>query len=253
MKPGTTTRRLACSALRLGLPLLLVMAAWATPAEPDAFHRGTEACASGDYPAAASAFADAVSVRPSAGALLNLGVAEWRRGRRGHAVLAWEQALWVDPYYDIARDNLRFARKSAQLESPQLAWYEAASTWLPFNLWAVLAGASLWFAVAMAMLPRILRWRRASWHQALASAGCAVFLVCIPSMVGVHTRASLGIVLEGATPLRLTPTREGQTLLELAAGEPARIERSRGEYFLIRTSYGRGWVVQDSLGRICPE
>lgn len=198
-------------------------------------------------------FEDLAAQQPAAGTFQNLGLAEWQRGRKGHAVLAWERALWVDPRNEASRENLRFARKVAQLEAPQLAWYEVASTWLPTNAWAWLAGASLWLAVTMIMLPGILRWPRRGWHQAVAALGLAVFLVCIPAMFGVSTRARIGFVLEKNTQLRLTPTRDAQTVTMLGAGEPARIERQRGSYLLIRTTFGRGWIEGQQFGRICPE
>ena len=97
------------------------------------------------------------------------------------------------------------------------------------------------------------KWRRASWHQALAAAGFAVFLVCLPSLYGIHTRARIGIVLEKDTPFRLTPTRNAQTRMLLAEGQPARWEESRGDYLFIRTSHGKGWIERTKLGRICPE
>ncbi len=207
----------------------------------------------GDYSVAANLFVEAAAQQPAAGTFQNLGLAEWQRNRRGHAVLAWEQSLWVDPFNDAARENLRYARKTAQLEAPQLTWYEAASLWLPVNAWALVAGGSLWFAVAMMRLPRILRWRRANWHQALAAAGFAVFLICLPSLYGIHTRSKLGFVLEKETPLRLTPTRDAQTILLLADGQPARWVRARGDYALIATSYGEGWIERTKLGLVCPQ
>lgn len=222
-------------------------------ARADAFQRGTNAYSAGDYVVASRAFSEAAAQAPGAGTFQNLGLAEWHRGRRGHAVLAWEQSLWIDPFNAAASENLRYARKTAQLEAPQLTWYEAASLWLPVNAWAIVAGCSLWFAVAMMMLPRILRWRRVNWQQALAAAGFALFLLCLPSLYGVHTRSMIGIVLEKETPLRLTPTRDAQTILLLADGQPARWERARGDYALIATSYGKGWIERSKLGLVCPE
>jgi len=108
-------------------------------------------------------------------------------------------------------------------------------------------------AVSLVMLPNILRWRRRTWHQALAALSLAVFLVCIPALLGVNARARIGFVMERNTPLRLTPTRDAQTVSMLGAGEPARIERSRGNYLLVRTSFTRGWIERSQLGRICPE
>jgi hypothetical protein len=235
------------------LLLLLVFLANLAAGQTNLFQQGAKAYDDGDYPAAAKTYDELSRQQPAAGTLLNLGIAEWRRGRTGFAVLAWERALWVDPFNRAARENLRYARKNAQLESPELAWYEAASTWLPVNAWAALAGISLWFAIGVILLPRILHWRRASWQQALAAAGFAVFLLCVPSLVGVQTRTALGFVLEGDTPLRLTPTQDAQTVTLLGPGQPARVERVRGHYVLIRTTYGTGWIGREQFGRVCPE
>lgn len=217
------------------------------------FTNGITAFRSGDYAGAARVFAEAASREPASGAFQNYGLAEWQRGRSGFAILAWERALWVDPFNDAARGNLAFARKTAQLEAPQLAWHEVASTWLPVNAWAWLAGVSFWAAVGFVMLPPIFRAPRRGWHQAIAASGLALFLMCIPAMLGVNSRARIGIVLEQNTPVRLTPTRDGQIVTSLNAGDPARIERTRGKYHLVRTSFGRGWIEQTQFGRVCPE
>lgn len=219
----------------------------------DAFGEGVHDYRRGDPAGAAEGWSQLVQVEPAAGTFVNLGLAEWQLGRRGPAVLAWERALWVDPFNVEARENLRFARKVAQLEAPTLAWFEAASLWLPVNAWALVAGISLWAAVAMVTLPRILRWRRASWQQALAAAGFAIFLLCLPSLYGIHARSHLGIVLEKDTELRLTPTQAAQTVMLLPAGQPARWERARGEYLLVRIGYGRGWIESRKLGLVCPK
>ena len=236
-----------------GIMLPGVFLAVAAAAQPDGFQQAATACAAGDYSAAADGFAELAQLKPASGTLQNLGLAEWRRGRSGHAILAWERALWVDPFNDAARENLRFVRKAAHLEEPELAWFEAASTWLPANVWAVLAGISLWFAVGMITLPRVFRWQRANWTQGLAAAGIAIFLLCLPSLAGVETRSHIGFALEKETPLRLTPTRDAQTISLLAEGQPARWERARGDYLLIRTPYGKGWIERGQFGRICPQ
>lgn len=234
--------------------IFFIILGFSTPTfAADAFTNGTVAFRSGDYAAAAKSFSESAAQQPTTGVFQNLGLAEWQRGRRGQAVLAWERALWVDPFNAASRESLRYARKAAQLEAPQLAWHEVASTWLPVNAWAWLAAASLWVAVSMVMLPYILRWRRRAWYQAVAALALAVFLVCIPAIFGVNARARIGFVMERNTPLRLTPTRDAQTVTMLGAGEPARVERQRGEYLLVRTSFSRGWIERSQFGRICPE
>jgi hypothetical protein len=184
--------------------------------------------------------------------LVNLGMTEWRRGRTGAAILAWEQAMWVDSFNQQARNNLLFARESNGLDAPRLEWYETASTWLPTNSWSWIAGAGLWLALAMVTLPVVFRWRRASWHQFLAALGLGVFLLSLPAHFGVMTRSHIGFVLERKTPLRLTPTDEADHVATLAAGEPARQLRVQGDYAFVSTRSGQGWIERDQLGLISP-
>lgn len=216
-----------------------------------AFIAGTQAYRAGDYAHAAQAFRDSATAQPASGTLQNLGNAEWQRGRKGNAILAWEQALWVNPFDRNARSNLRFARETAQLEAPELAWYEVGSAWLPAHWWAWIAAGSLWLVVGALTLPAVLRWRRSPWQQAVAALGLAIFLLSLPAHAGVLTRSRLGFVLEKDTPLRLTPTAEGEAVTRLAAGESGRQVRARGKYLFIRTNRSAGWVERGQLGLVC--
>jgi len=221
----------------------------ASPAT-ELFRQGSEAYIAGGFEQSATLLREAVAARPAPGTLHNLGNAEWQCGRSGPAICSWERAQWLDPFNANTRANLRLARKAAQLDAPDLGWYEICSTWLPFNAWSWLACLSFWLAVAMVMLPGILRWRKADWHQGVAAAGFAVFLLTIPALAGVQTRSKIGVVLTKETPLRLTPTSEAQILTRLPAGESARLERERGQYVFIRTSAAAGWIERAQLGLI---
>jgi hypothetical protein len=216
----------------------------------DLFEQGSREYAANHFEQAAAIFAQAAVVSPSPGTLQNLGNAEWQSGNAGPAILAWERAQWLNPFNPDPRGNLHFARKARLLDAPELSWCEICSTWLPVNAWPWIASASLWLAAAMVLLPNIFRWRRAGWHQALAAAGFAVFLLTLPAMTGVQSRAKMGVVLVRDTPLRLTPTSEGQSIARLAAGETARLERERGQYVFIRTSAAAGWIDRAQFGLI---
>jgi len=218
----------------------------------DWFRDGTAAYAVGDYAQAARAFSTAASQKPGSGTLQNLGNAEWQRGRTGPAILAWEQALWLNPFNGSAKSNLRYARRAAQLESPDLTWYEVVSSWLPVTWWAWIAGVSFWLAVGIGALPGLLRFRKLVWHQAVAAFALAVFLLSVPAQVGVDTRSRLGFVLQRDTPLRLTPTEEAQFITRLPAGEPARLQQVRGAFALVRTGHTRGWVERNQFALMCP-
>ena len=213
---------------------------------------GAKAYRGGDYIHSIISFQAAAQRQPATGTLQNLGLAEWQQGRLGEAVLSWEQALWLDPFNKAARGNLRFARRTAQIESPDLAWYEVTSSWLPVNWWAWSATLSLWLAVGMGILPGIFRVRKAAWHQAVAALGLAVFLLTLPAHLGTETRSRIAFVLQKDTPLRLTPTEDAQFVTRLAAGEPARLERMRGRFLLVRTGRALGWLEKGELGFVCP-
>ena len=232
--------------------LLLPLSALAS--SPDTlFQTGITAYRAADYARAVAALRQSVTLEPASGALQSLGNAQWQSRRTGDAILAWEQALWLDPFNEAASQNLRFARKAAQLEAPELAWYEVISTWLPVSWWAWIAGGSLWLAVGMGTLPGIMRRRKTTWQQAIAALALMVFLLSVPAIFGVQTRSRIGFVLQPDTPLRLTPTLEAQAVTRLAPGEPARWLRTRGDYVLIRVSRTLGWVARDQLGLICPK
>jgi tetratricopeptide (TPR) repeat protein len=215
------------------------------------FRYATNAYYAGDYSQAAGGFAQAASLKPAGGTLQNLGNAEWQSGNNGVAILAWEQALWLDPFNPFARANLRFGRRAAQLEAPELSWYEVVSSWLPADWWAWVAALSLWSSIGISTVPGILRWRKTSWHQAVSAFGLAVFLLSVPAQLGVHTRSRLGVVLFKDVPLRLTPTGEAQYITRLPAGETARLEQRRGKYLRIRTGHATGWVRDDQFRLVC--
>jgi hypothetical protein len=218
----------------------------------DLFKEGRAAYQSGDFTGAVRLFRESAAARAATGTFQNLGNAEWQNKQVGAAVLAWEQAHWLDPFNAAARNNLSFARRAAQLEAPDLTWYEVVSSWLPVNWWAWISGVSFWFAVGMATVPGILRLRKSSWHQGAAAFALAVFLLSVPAHFGINTRAHTGFVIDKNTPLRLTPTEEAQYITRLQSGEPARVERARGKFLLIRTSRAQGWIEKDQLGLICP-
>ncbi len=216
----------------------------------DFFAQGIALDRAGQFPEAAAAFENSMKQKPSSGALLNLGIAEWQRGHAGAAILAWEQARWIDPFDPRASSNLKFARQVAQLDEPQLKWFEAASTWLPAGAWVWIAGASLSLAAGALVLPGIFRRKKSGGQQMLAALGIGLFLFSVAANLGVVSRTNLGFVLKKNAPLRLTPTRSGEMISTLNAGEPARKLRTRGNYFFIRTENGSGWIEQNQLGLV---
>ena len=71
----------------------------------DLFREGLATYRLGDYASAVQAFAGRRSSSRPSGTLQNLGNAEWKLGHTGAAVLAWEQAVWLDPFNDPGADG----------------------------------------------------------------------------------------------------------------------------------------------------
>lgn len=215
------------------------------------FRAGCVAYADGHFERASSIFGNLARSHPTAAVYHNLGNALWHRNQVGEAILAWERAEWLNPFDSASRTNLDVARQATQLDGPDLAWYEICSTWLPADVWPWLAMVSFWVAVALLLLPGILGWRRSDRQQAVAAAGFAVFLLTVPALVGVQTRSQLGIIRQGNTRLRLTPTREAQVLARLQAGDVVRMAGEHGAYVYVRTEDdSAGWVQHAEFARI---
>ncbi len=239
----------------LALFLAAITAQGLAAATPDErFRKASAAYAAGEFGDAVYELRELVNDGHFAsGALHNLGDAEWKVGRHGHAILAWERALLMDPFSRNTAANLRFARHNARVDAPSLEWHERYSAALPGAWWLVIASAALWGGVALLFLPRLLGWRRADWHQGVAAALLAVFILSGPALFGAWKRSRLGVVLEDETPLRLTPTREAETLVKLPAGEMARVERERGDYLYVRADGDRtGWIRKADFARVAP-
>jgi hypothetical protein len=240
--------------VRVAILILLALVACSfadvRAATNDSFAEGVAAYRTGQFAEAAQAFETAVAVRPAAGTFVNLGLADWQRGHAGSAIVAWEQALWVDPFNKSAADDLRFARSVTQLDEPQLRWFETLSCWLPPAAWLWIAGASLWLAVGMLLLPAVFRRPKAGWHQTLAACGLCVFLFSLAGNWGVISRTHLGFVLKDNAPLLLTPTSAGEVISTLTSGEPARELRRHGNYSLIRTDSETGWIDRQQFGLV---
>lgn len=252
--PGLKSLGAGCLGRQQSVAVLIValcfFAARSQAVTNDFFARGMSAQSAGDFVVAAALFESGLKQQPSVGAYVNLGITQWQGGHAGTAILAWERAAWISPYDAQAVQNLAFARTVAQVDAPELRWFETASTWLPPNSWVWIAGVSLWLAVGALVLPRVFRWRKSGWQQSVAALALGVFLFSLTASVGVVSRTNIGFILKKNAPLRLMPTSGSELISTLSAGEPVRREKTRGNYYFIRTSMAAGWIARDQVGLI---
>jgi hypothetical protein len=219
----------------------------------DRFHAGVAAYEAGQFEPAAQAFRDSLAGQTTAGTLLNLGLADWQCGHTGGAILAWEQAAWLNPFDQAAANNLLYAREAAQVSPLEMTWFEESSTWLPANWWTWLAGGSLWLSVALVTFPGFFRIRKAGWHQTISALSLGVFLLTLAPAIGIVTRSKLGIILGNNTVLRLTPTQSAEVVAGLPPGEPVRELRQHGNFLFVHAESGNGWIERRQIGFLVPE
>ena len=115
---------LRSSAFGFLLAPLLSLSALASSSDA-LFQTGVTAYRAADYTVAAQRSANPSPSNPPPARCRTSATPNGSNSRTGDAILAWEQALWLDPFNEFARQNLRFARKTAQLEAPELAWYRS--------------------------------------------------------------------------------------------------------------------------------
>jgi hypothetical protein len=227
----------------------MLLAAWG---QNSSIQQGNAAYAAGQFDVAAKLFADEIKQAPSAEAWRNLGNAEWQRGDHAAAVLAWERARWINPSDTNSGASLRFARSSASLNVLLLRWWEIFSSFLSPNTWAWLAAGSFWLVILVAVvLPVTLRWRRTSWSQSLVAFGLGIFLLALTGAYGVQTRTRLVVISVPSAVLLQAPAVHAPVVSKLNAGDVARTEFARGNYFFVRTGTGDfGWLEKSQLSHI---
>ncbi len=205
----------------------------------------------GQYAQAMEGWRVAAGNAVSPSLLHNFGNAQYKLGHVGEAIAAWERARALDPWNRNTIANLRFIRGEAGLETPTLSWYELYSSWMPPDAWLWLATVTFWSGLGCMFLPPLLKHRRTWGTQAGAVIAISIFILTLPALAGITTRNALGVVIAPETSLRLTPTQEAEVLGHLPAGELARIEIVRGDYFYIRGEADRaGWVKGDEFTRL---
>ena len=174
--------------LRHALTLLLIIgtSSFARP-DPQAAYEN------GDFALAAETWAN----ENAPGLLHNLGNAEFKLGKLGPALLAWERAHALAPGFRNTTANLRFARSQAGLSEPEYSWDEKYSALLAQDSWLWTATAAFWIAAALLALPALLKRRRTAWTQGGAVVAIGVFLLTVPALAGIFSRGRIGVLSAG--------------------------------------------------------
>jgi len=181
----------------------------------------------------------------------NLGNAEWRLHDAGHAVLAYERALAIQPDGPEARANLAFVQKQtgAQL-FPAKSWQVIFP---PVNLstlaWALVL--ALWVAL-LSFLAIWLRWVQDGTWAGLA----AVVALLVAGYLGAaiwqgEKRLRTAIVVAAKVDARYAPADNSALADTLPAGSEVRILQNSGEWtYCLLPGEIRAWLPAAAIESI---
>lgn len=236
----------------------------AVNAAETAFARGIEGASADaegartEFAAAASGYAAAMAIRPSAALAYNEGNARLRAGELGKAIAAYRGALLRAPGEARIERNLDEARRqlARTVAPPSPRWIDAAREawlWIPARLPISLALWTLGFALLAAAVMGADSRRRSIDRAGALLVVAATALGLTVAVDDIAVRHDHSGVLEASTVLR-KGNGEGfspELAEPLPAGTECRIGESRPGWIEIEISGpSRGWVREDAVIRV---
>lgn len=232
----------------------------------EAYARGTQAAADGDWASAAAAWEEARRILPESNPQLayDLGTAYAHLGELGFATLHLERARRAEPALEEdARRNLAIVRRQAEIaaaaESRELS---QASGWSDQVLAAFASQVMAWLALIAGWLSfgawvvgrRLDSSRGASGLGAVAVLGAFIFLVTGLGHAIARDSAAVAremIVLHEGLEAREGPGSHQAAAFTIAAGSRVLEEERRSGWVMVRLPGGlAGWVESEGVARI---
>lgn len=188
----------------------------------------------------------------SATDLYNLGNAYARGGKAAMAVLNYERAGLLAPGDPDIEANLRFVRETAKVPAAAPSWFERALTSQRPTLlyWSGLFGILL-VGCCLLVGRTTSRYR---WLRRLGMViGVALAGVTVCNAWFLWPRLHDAVVLNAATPARVSPVPMGDPLFTLPEAQTVSITARHEGFLLVRTRAGKvGWVAAASVAPVVP-
>jgi hypothetical protein len=188
----------------------------------------------------------------SAAGLYNLANSFARAGKPGLAVLNYERASLLEPNDPDIDTNLRLVRDSLHLPAQSRSWFERAARFASPGAmaWIGLLGIVITGASFLAgQLVSGFRWMR---HIGVG-VGITLVGMTFCNAIALWPALHAGVVITGATPVRVSPVPMGDSLFVLPEAETVTIKAEHEAFVLIETRAGRtGWASSANLAPVVP-
>jgi hypothetical protein len=201
---------------------------------------------------AAPVHAEPAQVGYSAAGLYNLANAYARQGKPGMAVLNYERASLLSPNDPDIDANLGYVRASSHLPAPSRSTFDRmVRIASPFTLsWIGVMGLVI---VAASALAAQLASRHRWLHRSGMLLGICMLSLTVANGIALWPILREGVVIAGATPVRVSPVPMGDSLFVLPEAETVKIAAEHEGFWLIQTGAGRtGWVSRSNIAPVVP-
>ena len=244
----------------LGVVLLAAVPAFGQTAE-EAFERGNEAYAAGDWASAAAEYRTVLDYRVAdARVFYNLANAEFRMGRLGPAILHYEKARRLDPADAEIEANLRFVQ-GFRFDRVEVEDSFALADALHGLQARLSVDGQAWVLVVLAWISgAILAWglsrpgRFGPWHGwPLAALATLIVLVGLSWWDTYERleRRELAVVMAPAAEIVAGPGPSNPSLLTVHEGLTVVVLDDRGDWVQVSLPNGiNGWIATRAIGRV---
>ena len=246
--------RVQSSKFKLQLALFLLLALQLACSAADAgalFAKGNELYAVDQFAEAKTAYEQVLAEGPRASVFYNLGGAHFRLGDFGHAALAYERALALEPSFADAAGNLKLTRERAAARIVESAGWEPPLLRLRTPLVFHIAEACIALALLAALWGSTRRERR-GWLWAAVGVQLLIGSLGAATWFAGKRHAALAIVTATTTDARTQPADLAGLAEALPAGSRVRVLGVHGAWTQCALpGGGEGWLPSGSVERVC--
>lgn len=242
--------------------ILLATISISTQAQTDSlFVQANEAYAAGNYRDAIEQYTQTAQSGEAAELYYNLGNAYYKTGEIGLAILNYERALRIKPFYSDAKYNLKIARNRIIDKEDETQvffiskWISSLMNLLPSPIWTWISiGLFLAFLVLMFVFAfgKSIGWRKFGFQTAIVF----LFLSIVGfTFAGITHNKQIqrrdAIVMTEIVTVKSSPDKSGTDLFVLHEGIKVTIQETLGEWCEIKFGNGNvGWIRLSTLERI---
>ncbi len=242
---------------------ILVLGSWflaPSAFAQDNYAAANELYAAGEYAEAAAMYEAELEQGKSAEVYYNLGNAYFKMGELAQSILAYERALRINPRYEDAQHNLKFAQSrivddiedntafflSQWTTALRNALHETTWMWLSIGLFLLCLIGVIGFAFL-----HTLAWRKAGFH--IAWIALVLSIISLSFTASLHNRDTVreeAIITQSIVNAKSSPDKSGTDLFVLHEGTKVHIRSTLSGWVEIHVGNHVGWVNQTALERI---